>query len=104
MAGFVIPSVTMITPTQPSITSTPVGQTQGAGGVSFADYLGKALDQVNAVSQHADALAQSYAMGGNVSTAQLMIAESQASLGVDMLAQVGTRVQQAYSSVMNMQV
>lgn len=78
--------------------------TKPVAGKSFADFLGQELNQVNSLSQNADGLAQTYAMGGNVSTAQLMIAESQATVAVDMLSQVGTRVQQAYSAMMNMQV
>ncbi len=88
---------------QPATAGTS-GTAKPTSGKSFADFLGDELNQVNSLSQNADQLAQTYAMGGNVSTAQLMIAESQASIAVDMLSQVGTRVQQAYSTMMNMQV
>ncbi|WAH35408.1 flagellar hook-basal body complex protein FliE [Alicyclobacillus dauci] len=84
-------------PLQPS--STVSGQ-----GPSFADFLGQALDKVNQISQNADQLAQSYATGGQVTAAQLMIAEQQASLAVDTVVQVNNRVQQMYSTMMNMQV
>lgn len=56
------------------------------------------------MSQNANQLAQSYATGGSVTAAQLMIAEQKASLGVDMVAQVNNRVQEAYRTIMNMQV
>ncbi|ACV58415.1 flagellar hook-basal body complex protein FliE [Alicyclobacillus acidocaldarius] len=75
-----------------------------SGGMSFSDYLGKALDEVNQVAARADNLAVEYASGGPVSTADLMIAETQASLAVDLLSQTATRVQQAYTTLMNMQI
>lgn len=71
---------------------------------SFSAFLSHELDKANQLGQTADSLAQSYASGGSVSTAQLMIAEQQATLSVDMVAQVSNRVQQAYRTVMNMQV
>ncbi|GLG00557.1 hypothetical protein Alches_05960 [Alicyclobacillus hesperidum subsp. aegles] len=82
-------------------------QPGGAGstsGTSFGAFLAHAMDQVNSLSQSADQMAVSYAAGGPVSTAQLMIAESQATLAVDMMSQVATRVQQVYSTMMNMQI
>ncbi|ACV58151.1 flagellar hook-basal body complex protein FliE [Alicyclobacillus acidocaldarius] len=84
----------------------PAASAGGAalGGMSFSDYLGEALDAVNQAAARADQLAVEYASGGPVSTADLMIAGTQASLAVDMLSQVATRVQQAYTTLMNMQI
>ncbi|TDY50474.1 flagellar hook-basal body complex protein FliE [Alicyclobacillus sacchari] len=84
--------------------TTPVGGAGSSGGTSFGEFLAHAIDQVNSLSQSADQMAVTYAAGGPVSTAQLMIAESQATLAVDMMSQVATRVQQAYSTMMNMQI
>lgn len=81
------------------------GTTNAATGqTSFSNFLSKELDKVDKLGQSADSLSQAYATGGSVSTAQLMIAEQQASLAVDMVSRVASRVQSAYSTVMNMQV
>jgi flagellar hook-basal body complex protein FliE len=73
-------------------------------GESFSKYLESALDQVNQTSEEADNLAASYAAGGPVTLDQLMIAEQQASLSLDLVVQVRNRVVSAYQSIMNMQV
>lgn len=66
--------------------------------------LGSALSQTQALSNQADTLAATYAAGGPVSIDQLMVAEQQASLAVDLVVQVRDKVVSAYQSVMNMQV
>lgn len=71
---------------------------------SFGQFLSNELEKAKQLGQTADNLAQSYASGGNVSAAQLMIAEQKATLSVDMVAKVSNHVQQAYQTVMNMQV
>ncbi|GMA61570.1 flagellar hook-basal body complex protein FliE [Alicyclobacillus fastidiosus] len=79
-------------------------QSPAAGQTSFSDFLSQELDKVNQMSDTADQLAQSYATGGSVTASQLMIAEQQASLAVDMVTQVASRVTSAYQTMMNMQV
>ncbi|MFB5191425.1 flagellar hook-basal body complex protein FliE [Alicyclobacillus fastidiosus] len=79
-------------------------QAPASGQPSFSDFLAQELDKVNQVSDTADQLAQSYATGGSVTASQLMVAEQQASLAVDMVSQVASRVTSAYQTVMNMQV
>ncbi|SIS90699.1 flagellar hook-basal body complex protein FliE [Alicyclobacillus vulcanalis] len=96
----------MITPVS-SVATGGLSAPSAAGsssGMSFSDYLGHALDEVNQTVDRADQLAVQYASGGSVSTADLMIAETQASLAVDLLSQTATRVQQAYQTLMNMQI
>lgn len=66
--------------------------------------LAQAIDQVNALSNQADALAVEYAAGGPVSIDQLMIAQQEATLAVDLVVQVRDRAVNAYQSLMNMQV
>ncbi|GEO24805.1 hypothetical protein AAC03nite_05900 [Alicyclobacillus acidoterrestris] len=92
-----------------SVLSGAVGQTApaqsaGASQTSFSDFLAQELDKVNEVSATADQMAQSYATGGSVTATQLMIAEQQASLAVDMVSQVASKVTSAYQTVMNMQI
>jgi flagellar hook-basal body complex protein FliE len=77
---------------------------QAVGGPSFSSVLGHALDQVNGLLQSADAKAVSYAAGGPVTIDQLMIAEQQASLALDLVVQTRDRVVNAYQTLMNMQV
>lgn len=98
----------MIVPVSTTLTtslgSAAPGASGSSGNMSFSDYLGRALDEVSQVANRADNLAVAYASGGPVSTADLMIAETQASLAVGLLSQTATRVQQAYSTLMNMQI
>ncbi|MCL6626447.1 flagellar hook-basal body complex protein FliE [Alicyclobacillus shizuokensis] len=72
--------------------------------MSFSDVLGKALDDVNGVLQQADQAAVSYAAGGSTTIDQLMVAEQQASLALDLVVQTRDRVISAYQSLMNMQM
>jgi flagellar hook-basal body complex protein FliE len=98
-------AIQAISAVTPSLLQTSAPQAVSAGQQpSFADFLGQELDKVNQASQNADQLAQSYATGGNVTAAQLMVAEQQASMSVDMLTQVTNRVQDSYRTLMNMQV
>ncbi|MDQ0190562.1 flagellar hook-basal body complex protein FliE [Alicyclobacillus cycloheptanicus] len=96
-----------------SLQSQSVGQsasqtgTQGAGSSpagGFASALGSAIDQVDALSNQADQMAASYAAGGPVTVDQLMVAEQQASLAVDLVVQVRDRAVSAYQTIMNMQI
>lgn len=93
--------VSLLMTTQPA---SSVATTAGNQGTSFGAYLQAALHQANSTVTNADALASQYAMGGNVSVQQLMIAEQQASLAVDTVSQVSNKVVTAYQSVMNMQI
>lgn len=78
--------------------------TAGTSGTGFANYLSQAIDQANQLSTNADSLTAQYAAGGPVSVDQLMVAQQQASLALDMVVQVNNRVVSAYQSVMNMQI
>jgi|GEM_PF-1413862 len=74
------------------------------GGTSFGDFLSQAVDGTNQLLNQANDLAAQYAAGGNVSIDQLMIAEQQASLAVDLTVQTRDRVVSAYQTIMNMQI
>ncbi|RIV29384.1 flagellar hook-basal body complex protein FliE [Alicyclobacillaceae bacterium I2511] len=73
-------------------------------GSGFGQLLSKALTEVNQASSQADGMAAEYAAGGPVSVDQLMVAEQQASLALDLTVQVRDRVVSAYQTVMNMQM
>ena len=90
-----IPAVTPPTSTQPA------SPTKGAG---FGETIGKALEAVSDAEQHADAVAQDVASGGDSSVQDLMVAMSKASLSVDLLVQVRNRAVEAYQEIMRMQI
>ncbi len=71
---------------------------------NFGQVLSNALTEVSQLSTRADGMAAEYAAGGPVSVDQLMIAEQQASLALDLTVQVRDRVVSAYQTVMNMQI
>lgn len=86
--------------------STGTSHTGAASSASggFAQALANAVDQTNNALQSADQMASTYAAGGPVSIDQLMVAEQQASLSLDLVVQVRDRVVSAYQSIMNMQI
>jgi flagellar hook-basal body complex protein FliE len=94
-----------ISPISPQIVpqNSPVNGSSSPGN-SFSSFLSQAIDQASALSNQADATATSYAAGGQVSVDQVMIAEQQASLALDLVVQVRDRVVNAYQTIMNMQV
>ncbi|WP_067931410.1 flagellar hook-basal body complex protein FliE [Alicyclobacillus kakegawensis] len=85
-------------------TLTPSASGSAKSTMSFSDVLGKALDDVNGILQQADQAAVSYAAGGPTTIDQLMVAEQQASLALDLVVQTRDRVVSAYQSLMNMQM
>lgn len=77
---------------------------QSGSGLNFGDLLSQAVDGTNQLLNQANDLAAEYAAGGNVSIDQLMMAEQQASLAVDLTVQTRNRVVSAYQTIMNMQI
>jgi len=76
---------------------------QGAGksvGQDFASILQSAISQVTGAQAQANQLAAQYAMGGNVTLEQVMLATSQAELLVETAGAVTTRAISAYQSLM----
>lgn len=90
----------------PGLSPTSVSGTTNTASSSgdFAKTLANAVDQTNNALQSADNMASTYAAGGPVSLDQLMIAEQQASLSLDLVVQVRDRAVSAYQSIMNMQI
>lgn len=74
---------------------------QGAG---FGDALAKGLEQVSNLERQADQVTQSLATGGGAQIHDLMVANTKASIGVDLLVQVRNRAVEAYQEIMRMQV
>jgi flagellar hook-basal body complex protein FliE len=92
-----------ISPSLSAANAASSGNTASSSG-NFAQTLANAVDQTNNALQTADNMASSYAAGGPVSLDQLMVAEQQASLSLDLVVQVRDRAVSAYQSIMNMQI
>ena len=75
-----------------------------AAGSSFSSMVSQALQGVSNSLNQANNLASSYAVGGNVTIEQLMLAEQKATLAVDAVTEIQKHVVQSYQAVMNMQV
>lgn len=77
----------------------------GANQAPFSTVFQQALNQVNDLSQSADALKTRFEMGDpNVSLGEVMIAAQKSSLGFEATLRVRNKVLQAYQDVMNMPV
>src|SRR5688500_11733319 len=77
---------------------------QAAAPGGFGDALKQGLEQVSSLEQKSDQLSQSMASGGPTSIHELMVANTKASLGVDLLVQTRNRAVEAYQEIMRMQV
>lgn len=90
----------------------PIGAAGAAAGVEsvsrpapgFGDAIMRGLEQVSSLEQRADAMTQDVATGGPVQIHELMVATTEASLGIEMLAQVRNRAVEAYQQIMQLQV
>lgn len=72
---------------------------------SFGDMLGKAVNNVNEVQQHASELRTAYDMGDpNVDITRVMIAAQKSTVSFEALTQVRNRVVRAYEDIMNMPI
>ncbi len=72
---------------------------------NFGDMLGKAVNSVNEVQQHAGDLRTAYDMGDpNVDFTRVMIAAQKSSVSFEALTQVRNRVVRAYEDIMNMPI
>ncbi|MFP4149505.1 MAG: flagellar hook-basal body complex protein FliE [Nitriliruptoraceae bacterium] len=81
-----------------------VGGASGTPAPGFTDALGEGIQQVSDLENQADAMIQDLATGGPTKIHEVMIANTQSSLAVDMLVQVRDRGLQAYQEIMRMQL
>lgn len=96
-----IPPITPIAlPQQP----TPVTGTAGTPAPGFTDALANGMQQVSNLEHQADALIQDVATGGPTKIHEVMVANAQSSLAVDLLVQVRDQGIQAYQEIMRMQL
>ena len=72
------------------------------GSAAFGQLVTDGLQQVSQLEHTADAAAQDLATGGPTRIEDVMIATSQAELGIQMLARVRDRALEAYQEIMRM--
>lgn len=76
----------------------------GSGGVSFADTLKEAVNNVNQIHLDADKKAQELATGKTDDIAGVMIATEKADIALRVMVQVRNKIIDAYQEIMKMQV
>lgn len=76
----------------------------GSGGVSFADTLKEAVNNVNQIHLDADKKAQELATGKTDDIAGVMIASEKADIALRTMVQVRNKIIDAYQEIMKMQV
>jgi flagellar hook-basal body complex protein FliE len=99
-----------IAPIPPIGAGGPIGGPAAAGGAArpaapgFGDAIERGLQQVSQLEHNTDSVTQSIATGGGAQIHDLMIASTQAQLGVDLLVQVRNKAVEAYQEIMRLQV
>jgi len=85
------------------IAATPSLQSTGQTG-SFAETLGSAIGEVNALQKNADKAIQNLATGRTDNIADVMVQTEQADIALKLMMQVRNKIIDAYQEVMKMQV
>lgn len=70
----------------------------------FGAAIERGLQQVSGLEQNADGITKTIATGGPAQIHDLMIANTKAQLGVDLLVQVRNKAVEAYQEIMRLQV
>jgi flagellar hook-basal body complex protein FliE len=81
----------------------PAGAPGPAGQASFADALGRAVADVDALQQGADAEARKVALGGG-NLHETALALEKADVGMRLVTRVRNKVVEAYQEIMRMSV
>ncbi len=77
---------------------------QATGSVGFAELLGRALQQLQAVSGAANAKVEALATGQDVELHEVMIALEMESLAISLATEVRNKVVEAYQEIARMQI
>jgi flagellar hook-basal body complex protein FliE len=77
---------------------------KGADGSSFQQMLVDSLKQVNTMQQEADRAVESFATGGDVNPAEVLVAVQKADLAFRMMMQVRNKLVQAYQEIKDIRV
>ena len=80
------------------------GATAAAPAAGFADLLGRALGQLQAISDNADAKVNALAAGQDVELHDVMLAVETESLAISLATQVRNKAVEAYQEVFRMQI
>lgn len=92
--GFLLP----IEPRFPSVSG------PGGAGGGFADQLRQAVNDVGEVQQNRDDLFAAFMRGEPVDLAQVMAAAEEASISLEVLVEIRNKLQDAYRTIMSIQV
>jgi len=96
----ITPPTAIVGPAMPRVTL----ESGGAGGVSFENLVGKAVQDLADQQARADQLAIQLATGDDVSLVDVVLAMEETSLGFKMAMQVRNKAIEAYHDVMRMQM
>lgn len=92
--GFLLP----IAPRSPAVSG------PGGAGGGFADQLRRAVNEVGEVQQTRDDLFTAFMRGEPVDLAQVMAAAEEASISLEVLVEIRNKLQDAYRTIMSIQV
>ncbi|ABC30792.1 flagellar hook-basal body complex protein (FliE) [Hahella chejuensis KCTC 2396] len=84
--------------------SSAIHKSAKASGVSFADWLGGEVNQVNQQLAAADSAARTLATGEAENLHQVMIALDKAQLSMSLMVEVRNRLLESYQEVMRMSI
>lgn len=73
-------------------------------GVSFADYLNDAIQNVNDLQVEAERLNEAFAMGKTDNIHQVMIASEKADIALQFTMQIRNKILDAYQEIMRMPI
>ncbi len=93
-----------IGPIQAAGSAVQTGSTAGKPAAGFADMLGKAIGQLQSVSDTANQKVAAMASGGNVDVQDVMLAVQSESLAMSLANQVRNKAVDAYQEVFRMQM
>jgi flagellar hook-basal body complex protein FliE len=74
-----------------------------ADGPSFGDTLAEAINGISEVRDHAGDLTRRFAAGEDIELHQLMAAQEEAGIALDLLVELRNKVVESYRTLINMQ-
>jgi flagellar hook-basal body complex protein FliE len=93
-----------ITPIQSQLPLRQTGATTAAPAAGFADLLGRALNQLQSISDTADQKVNALATGQDVELHEVMLAVEAESLAISLATQVRNKAVEAYQEIFRMQI
>ena len=82
----------------------PVQNTQAAGGPSFTEVLGAALDKLNGEQIQAEQMTEALATGQAPDLHSVMIASTKSEISFQLAVQIRNKAVEAYQEIMRMQI